>query len=137
MATENPRLEQVRQLPLHRHLGVTDLQAHGGEATLRLTVGEASANPAGVLHGGVVYMLCDVAAYAALLSLLEHDREAASHDIHVSVMAPAIPGEAVRFHGRVVHRGRRLVFTEAEAHAGDRLLATARITKTVFKPRGG
>ena len=135
--SENPKLEAVRQLPLHRHLGVTDLTASDGRSELWLTVDEASTNPAGVLHGGVLYMLCDVASYTALLSVLDHAREAATHDIHVSVMAPATPGERVRFCGRVVQQGKRLVFTEAEARAGDRLLATARVTKTVFTPRGG
>lgn len=133
---ENPKIEAVRQLPLHRHLGVNGLEAADGRSELWLTVGEASTNPAGVLHGGVAYLLCDVAAYTALLSVLEDGVEAATHDIHVSVIAPASPGERIRFRGQVVHRGRRLAFTEAAAHAGDRLLATARVTKTVFAPRG-
>lgn len=126
------RLAAVRALPLHRDLGVTGIESADGAATLHFTVNSYAVNPAGALHGGVLYTLCDVAAYSALLSQLPMDREAVTHDLHVSVMRAAGEGEAVVVSARVRRLGRSIAFIDVEAHAGERLLATARATKSLI-----
>lgn len=133
-SAENPKLAAVRTLPLHEYLGVWGLEARDGRSRLRVPVTEHTANPAGVLHGGVVYALCDVAAYAALLSVLDPSQEAATHDIHVSVMQPARKGDTVSITSRLVRRGKRLAFLESEAAVGDEVIATASITKSILTP---
>lgn len=126
------RLAAVRALPLHRDLGVTGIEAADGVATLCFTVNRYTVNPAGALHGGVLYTLCDVAAYSALLSRLPEDREAVTHDLHVSVMRSAVEGAAVEVTARVRRLGRSIAFIDVEASAGERLLATARVTKSLI-----
>lgn len=126
------RLAAVRALPLHQDLGVTGIEAADGAATLYFTVNPYTVNPAGALHGGVLYTLCDVAAYAALLSQLPMDREAVTHDLHVSVMRAAGEGEKVSVEAHVRRQGRSIAFIDVEARAGERLLATARVTKSLI-----
>lgn len=126
------RLEAVRNLPLHRYLGVTRLAAEQGKGTLEFEVSEHTANPAGVLHGGVIYALCDVCAYAGLLSLLRPDQEAVTHDLHVSVMRSAQQGDRVVIESSPVRLGRRIGFFEVTATVGDTVIATARVTKSIL-----
>ncbi|MDX1800285.1 MAG: PaaI family thioesterase [Marinobacter sp.] len=126
------RLDAVRNLPLHRYLGVSRLTSEDGCGTLTFEVGESTANPAGVLHGGVIYTLCDVCAYAGLLSVLAPDQEAVTHDIHVSVMRSAQHGDTVVIESRPVRLGRRIGFFEVTATVGDTVIATARVTKSIL-----
>lgn len=128
----HPQLDVVESLPYHRYLGIGPVSAEAGRASFELVVAEHCANAFGVLHGGIVASLCDVAAYCALVSTLPADGVAATHDLHMSVMRPSFVGHRVRFEGEVVQKGRSLAFLEARASDGGRLLATARVTKTLL-----
>lgn len=126
------RIETVLNHPLHRYLGLDDIDSVEGEATLAFTVNENTLNPAGVLHGGVVYTLCDVCAYAGLLSVLTDDEEAVTHDIHVSALRSAKFGDKVRVRSTLVKRGRSLCFIDVAAEVEGKLIATARVTKSIL-----
>ena len=127
------RIEQVAHHPLHRHLGIENVESAAGSGRLSVTVGEQTVNPAGVFHGGVLYMLCDVCAYAGLLSRLDAATEAVTHDIHVSVMRVARPGDTVIFEATPVRVGRRIAFIDVSARVDDRIIAQARVTKTLIE----
>ena len=125
-------LPQVENHPLHRFIGVERIHAQDGKARIEITLGSGAVNPIGVFHGGVAYMLCDMACYSALLSVLADGENAVTHDIHVSLMRAAQLGERVVASGRVIRRGRQLAFMEAEIHCGERLLARATVTKSIL-----
>lgn len=120
--------------PLHRMMGVRSIEAGDGRSQIEIEVGPDMVNLAGMFHGGIVYTVCDMACYAALLSALDEGENAATHDIHVSLMKAARIGDRVRFSGRLLRRGRALAFMEAEAHCGEQLLARATVTKTILRP---
>lgn len=126
------RLEQVIAHPLHQHLGIETIESENGKARFAITVGNNAVNPAGVFHGGVLYLLCDVCAYAGLLSRLHAQTEAVTHDIHVSVMRPARAGETVVFESNPIRVGRRIAFIDVSVYVEQRLIATARVTKTLL-----
>ncbi len=126
------RLALVINHPLHRFLGVKRIEAAAGKSAFSVEVGEQLINPAGVLHGGAVYVLCDVCAYSALLGLMDDHTEAVTHDIHVSVMRPATFGQVVRFSAEVVKAGRSLSFIDVRAEAQGKVIATARVTKSMI-----
>lgn len=128
-------LRQIESLPLHRYLGMGRIETEPDAAWFVLEVGDHSANPGGSLHGGVIATLCDVACYAALQSSLRAGEDAVTHDLHVSVMRAARRGDRVRFHARLIKRGRSLAFLEASAACGDLLLATAHVTKSIVAAR--
>ena len=125
------RLEKVIHHPLHRFLGVTTIEAEQGQGKLSVTAAEGNLNPAGVLHGGALYTLADVCAYAGLCSLLDDNTEAVTHDLHVSVMRPVLAGQQVDFVSQVVRQGKRIAFLHVEASVEGRIVATATVTKSL------
>lgn len=130
-------LPTVIEHPLHRAMGVEAIDAADGQSRIEVSVGAGMVNAAGMFHGGIVYTLCDMACYAALLSVLPEGENAATHDLHVSLMRAARIGDRVCFSGRVIRRGRSIAFMEAEARCRDQLLARATVTKTILAPRPG
>lgn len=126
-------LPLVENHPLHRYLGVEKIHADAGCSRIEIAVGDGAVNPRGAFHGGVAYTLCDMACYTALLSELKDDEDAATHDIHVSVLRAAQRGDRVVATGKVIKRGRNIAFMEAELHCGDRLLARASVTKSILQ----
>ncbi|GAB2804024.1 hypothetical protein GCM10027040_35550 [Halomonas shantousis] len=129
----HPRIKAVFDLPLHQYLGVTSLESNDGQGRLTFEVTENAINPAGVLHGGVLYTLCDVCAYAGLLSALPTEQEAVTHDLHVSVMRAVKRGETVVVTSRIVRQGRSLCFIDVVAEVADRPVASARVTKSIIE----
>ncbi len=129
------RILQVIHHPLHRHLGITDAHSGDGKGRFVFTVGDTTVNPAGALHGGVVYLLCDVCAYLGLLSVLSERQEAVTHDIHVSMLRSAQRGDTVTMESQVLKKGKSLCFIDVMATAAGQLIATARITKSLVSIR--
>lgn len=121
----------LAEMPLHRHLGVELLPTDPGHGHARLVVTEELANIVGVLHGGVIYTALDIAAYLATVPLLADDENAVTHDLHVSVIRPVSVGATVELHGEVRRRGRTLVFADAWAEVDGKLVASARVTKSI------
>ena len=127
-----PRIDH----PLHRLLGLEACRSHDGEGHLAITVSAINSSPAGGLHGGVVYLLSDVCAMVGLMSRLPADQHAVTHDIQVSVMRSAGPGDRVSFDSRITHLGRRLCFCEVVVQSGGKTLASARVTKSLVAAPG-
>lgn len=123
-------------VPLHRFLGVELVRQEAGEAVARFKAGPNTMNYVGAMHGGVAYALLDVVCYMALAPLLKRGENAVTHDLHVSVLRPVLPEQEVELRGRVVQKGRSLVFCESQAWAGGRLTATARVTKSLVRLGG-
>lgn len=127
----NPRVALVFQIPLHRALGLELLAAEPGKSRLALNVTPACENAVGVLHGGLVYAIADVASYVALVGMLDPEQDGTTHDIHVSVMRPAPAGSRVVFEAEVRRKGRTLAFVDVEASIDGKLVASARVTKSI------
>ena len=132
MEMMNERLKTVIRHPLHRHLGVNGIKSESGHGEIVLTITENAVNPAGFFHGGVIYLLCDVCAYGGLLSLLDDNTEAVTHDIQVSVMKAVEMGDVVEFRSEVVKMGARLCFIDVRVSSAGEIIATARITKSLL-----
>lgn len=130
----NSRIERVRTHPLHKHLGVDHIEAADGNGRFTVSVTDKILNPAGVLHGGVIYILCDVCAYAGLLSVLDENLEAVTHDIHISIMRSAPRGADVTFSSEIIKLGRSLCFIAVTAAMGETVIATAKVTKSLIRP---
>ena len=126
------RLTNLKNHKLHQYLGVKDILSKDGSSELYAVVNENTVNPSGIYHGGVVYTLCDVCAYSALIEQLDSDQNAVTHDIHVSVLRPAFENEEVVYSSSVVKLGRSLSFIDVEAKVNNKIIATARVTKSII-----
>ena len=102
------------------------------KGSFEIKVTDAVANPNQILHGGVMYLLCDVCAYSGLLSLLNDAEEAVTHDIHVSVLSSAFKGDVIKFSSETIKKGRSVCFMKVEAKVKDKIIATATVTKSII-----
>ncbi|MES2488769.1 MAG: PaaI family thioesterase [Pseudomonadota bacterium] len=134
-AWQQELLTSVETHPLHRMMGVEKIESSNGASTIVFTVGEMSVNARGAFHGGVAYTICDMACYSALLGVLVEGENAATHDIHVSLIRAATRGDRIVTTGKVIKRGRSVAFMEAEMRCNDELIARATVTKSILRAR--
>lgn len=129
-------VEQVLALPLHRLLELHLVDPDDPAAGVALEVGEHSVNPAGVLHGGLVPLLLDVACFLAVLPRLPGGSTAVTVSTTASLLAPVARGATVHVRGEVTRLGRSLVYCTASAHDvdRDRVSATGQVVKAVVAP---
>jgi len=125
------KISPIKNHPLHIHLGVQDITSESGNGTLTAIVNTNSLNPSGYYHGGVMYTLCDCCAYSGILSALKSNEDAVTHDIHISVLRPGKLHDKVIYQSKLVKRGKTLCFIDVEAKIDGKLIATARITKSI------
>lgn len=129
-------LKAMETFPLHQQFGFTVDASGPGICSASCVVGDAHLNYGGVVHGGVMYLLLDVTAYCAAMTVAPEGFNATTHDIHVSVMRPTPPGVTLTLKGTVRKKGRTLFFIDSEASIGDRLVASARVTKSLVPLSG-
>ena len=129
------RVAGVLDIPLHRFLGVHLVDADDPAAGVAFAADEPALNNVGVLHGGVVTALLDVACYLALLPHLAPDENAVTHDLTASLVRSVPRGAQVQVTGSVVRRGRTIAFLRADARVDGEVVAAAQVTKTLLRPR--
>lgn len=127
------RIQAVLDIPLHRFLGMQLRDAADPSAGIWFTVDQPAQNQAGVLHGGVIYTLMDVASFLALLPSLSDEEHAVTHDLVVSLIRPVSAGKRVDLTGTVLRRGRAVAFMRAEATVDGEVVAAAQVTKSVVR----
>lgn len=125
-------LKLITQLPYHQFLGIDVLQAEAGNSQVQLKVNEQTANPNGMLHGGIIYSIADVSAYIALLTTLNQQQDAVTHDIHTSVFRPVPSGSEVFFNSSIARLGKSIAFLDTEIVSDNKVVATARVTKSII-----
>lgn len=125
----------ILDIPLHRFLGVALLDQGDPYAGICFEVTASAQNNVGVLHGGVVSALLDVAAYLSLLPQLGPGEAAVTHDLSVALLRPVAAGSRVELRGTVLRRGRTLAFLRSEASVDGALVASAQLTKSILVAR--
>ncbi len=128
-----PRQRAILDIPLNRHLGIVYDGSTDGVAKSHFEAVPALAAFDGQLHGGVLSVLFEAAAFLALAPLLQESQHAFTHDLHVSLMRPVPIGARCDLTARVMRSGRTLVFLDVSAHVDEKLVASARITKSIVK----
>lgn len=126
------KLEKIIGHPLHQFLGVNSIESVSGCGTLSIEITKDIVNPAGRFHGGVIYILCDVCAYAGLLSLIDDNVEAVTHDIQVSIMRSAKLGDVVYFNSKIIKLGKHICFIDVDVTLSEQIIASAKVTKSIL-----
>ena len=122
--------------PVLSHLGWKVLEAEPGRVRARFQGREEFYNSAGLLQGGILGAMLDGVMGSAVVSLLGRNENVATLEMKVSYMRPCRAQPLVG-EGRVVHRGRSILFTEGTLTTEDgSLVATATATARVvpFSP---
>ena len=126
-------LQAMGQFPLHAQFGFEVVDHGEGTCQARSVVSDAHLNLGGVVHGGVMYLLLDVTAYCAAVTVMPEGFNVTTHDLHVSMLRPTKGGDVLDLRGVVRKQGRTLYFIDAEAWVEDKLVASARVTKSLVR----
>jgi uncharacterized protein (TIGR00369 family) len=98
-------------VPFAIHCDIEELAAAEGISRLRMVPGPHHMNNSGIVHGGAICSLLDVAMGSA--ARVRAGAPVMTLDMHVMFLA-AVRG-AVTAEGRVIRAGRSILFAEAEA----------------------
>lgn len=120
----------ISKHPYHRFIGMKIEASGDGEARVAFSVSDHILNNFGAVHGGYFYTVCDVAAFVAAMTLVPDGYIAVTSDINVSVMSPVHSGDLITS-AKVLKLGKRTCFIESRIECEGRLIAVARITKSV------
>ena len=121
------------EFPLHKYIGVKLVDKERRYLGCTFVVNPAIEGREGQLNGGILSLVLDAVAYLALEPELAENEDAVSHDLHISMLRSVTTGQTVHLKGELVQRGKRVAFVNAEARADGRLVATARITKSILQ----
>ncbi len=135
MSQSAPQTHEVHN-PFGELLGLDFATVVDGHSQCSLEIREELLNPYGVLHGGVIYSLADTGMGGALHSCLQEDELCSTVEIKIVYFRPVASG-TLTCNSEVIRRGRRLAFTESEILKGDRLIAKATGTFSIFMAEGG
>ena len=126
-----PRQLKVLELPFNRQLGIVYDGAAGSTTKAHFFFTPELATFDGYLHGGVLSTVFEVAGFLALVPHLADSQHAVTHDLHVSFMRSIPTGARCDLCANVSRSGRTLAFIEVTAFVDAKLVASARITKSI------
>lgn len=120
--------------PIARHIGIVVLDAGADEVRLGLRFRDDLTTVPGVLHGGVVATLVDIAGASASASgLTAADAATGGATTHLNIAYLAVAGSDLVATAKVVQRTRYGTHTEVAVHDADHtLVATASVTSRIF-----
>jgi uncharacterized protein (TIGR00369 family) len=108
----------LRTAPFVGHLGIELITLAPGMATLKLPYSSAMTTIGSVVHGGAIASLIDSAAAAAAWSGAEVPANIRGTTVSLAITyLAAADGEDVQAVGRVLSRGRTLVYVEVDVTA--------------------
>jgi len=97
-------------------------EGRDGRCAFDLRVEEMHHNVEGMLHGGVISTMIDLAMARAIRSVVPQDKEIMTITLTVNFFGSVSEG-TIQVVGTTVWKGSRLASAEAELRAGDLLLA--------------
>jgi len=113
------------------YLGVQDMQADEGRASLWLEAGDRHLNPAGTVHGGVLASLVDMAMGHAVRSSTGESDVPATSQLTLTYLRPGRPGR-ITVRAAVSKQGDDLTVCEADVEQDGKGLAHALATFAVL-----
>ena len=116
---------------LMRTLGATLESVESGSVTVMCAFDERLTQQHGLLHGGVVASLVDVACGYAALTVMPENREVLTVEFKINFLKPAKTDRVIAV-GHVVQAGRTLTVCEGSVFDATRTRVLARMTATMM-----
>jgi uncharacterized protein (TIGR00369 family) len=116
---------------LMRTLGATLESVESGTVTVACVFDERLTQQHGLLHGGVLASLVDVACGYAALTVMPENREVLTVEFKINFVKPAKTDRLIAV-GQVVHAGRTLTVCEGSVFDSTRARLLARMTATMI-----
>ena len=127
---------RVAASPFHSGFGLSVEDASAGSVRLGWRAGPEHLNLQGLVHGGVLATLADVAMGLAVRTAIEPGRRHVTIELAIHYVRPAAQGD-IEVLGRVIRVGSQIGFAEADVVQGERLLARGSGTYSVTALPGG
>ncbi len=103
-----------------------------GISHCRIELCEQLMNPHGVVHGGVVYSIVDTGMGGALYTRLKPNQLCATVEIKIHYFKAVSSGRLTCI-TRIVNMGKRIAVLESDVSCGDKLIAKALGTYSIFE----
>ena len=122
---------RLQSSPFHTWAGIELVDASKGEVTVQIQAGSEHRNLQGLIHGGLLATLADVAMGLAVRTAVEPGRRHVTIELSVRFLRPGNPGP-ISANGRTRRVGRQVAFAEADVvDPTGRVLAIAQGTYSV------
>lgn len=95
-----------------KDLGVQVVSTKKGYCKVKLNVKPKHLNNGGIVHGGVLASLCDMALAGAIFNVLKKDEWCVTAELSIEYLYPVFPGETIFGYGKLIKRGNTLAFVE-------------------------
>lgn len=113
-------------LTFDKNLGVKLIGYRKGYCKVKLVVKQNHLNHGGILHGGVLATLCDIALSGAVGTVMKKEEWCVTAQLNVEFLQPAFLGEIIFGYGQVAKRGGTLAFVDGGIRSrGNKLIARA------------
>ena len=103
-----------------KKLGVILVNSKKGYCKFKLKVKPEHLNHGGIVHGGVLTALCDIALAGSLTDSLQKDEWCVTAELNVYFLNPAFPKDILFPYGRLIKRGNTLAFVEGGIETKDK-----------------
>ncbi len=121
--------------PIHHLLGVRLIEVDRGTSALSMPATGWVTSPTGLVEGGVIACLADLALAAAVQTTVPAGTAYAPTDLRTQFIRPIPPdGSSITARASVVHRGRRIAVTRAEVTNEERKLLALASSSAVILP---
>ncbi len=128
--------ERLAASPFHSWVGVAVVEASPGEVVVDLEAGPQHRNLQGLIHGGLLATLADIAMGLSVRTSVEPGRRHVTIEMSIRFLRPGKPGK-IQAKGHTLRVGREVAFAEAEVtDENGRVLATAQGTYSVTGSEG-
>jgi len=121
---------RIAASPFHSGFGLSVEDASEGSVRLGWRAGPEHLNLQGLVHGGVLATLADVAMGLAVRTAVQPGRRHVTIELTIHYVRPASQGD-IEVLGHVIRVGSQIGFAEADVLQGDRLLARGSGTYSV------
>ena len=103
-----------------KNLGVIPVISKKGYCKLKLKVKPEHLNHGGIVHGGVLASLCDIALAGSLNNSLQRDEWCVTAELNIYFLRPALPSDVLFAYGKLIKRGNTLAFVEGGIETKDK-----------------
>ncbi len=103
-----------------KKLGVIPVISKKGYCKFKLKVKPEHLNHGGIVHGGVLASLCDIALAASLTNSLQKDEWCVTAELSIYFLSPAFPTDMLFVYGKLIRRGNTLAFVEGGVETKDK-----------------
>lgn len=116
------RAKKLEEGPIWKFLDSSIIEAEDGKSVVEMPINDDIKQMYGTVHGGIIGTLIDMAMASAVTSLMSNEENAVTVDLSVHYLNGAKKGTLIG-KGRVIKKGRRMAFLEADVWNDNQLVA--------------